>query len=138
MGTLEDYETKLPEITIIGDEDLVTNINIPIDVYIQEAENLYKWCQEDKTTLTTTGLTWKTVDDIPLRAGALREAESRWVTKRFTKKETAQWKEQSTKVFEMRNFLLHEFRFAYRNETYLLGRINKRSSSYFSSSNSKK
>ena len=56
---------------------------------------------------------------------SLREAESRWITKRFTKKETGkQWKEQSNELFVMRNYLFHEFRFAYRNEIYLLGRIN--------------
>ena len=41
------------------------------------------------------------------------------------KQETGKkWKEGSQEVFELRNLLLHEFRYAYRNDEYLLGRVN--------------
>ena len=58
-------------------------------MYIQEAENLYKWCLPDKDTLVKAGLDWKIVEDLPIRAGALREAVSNWETQRFTKQETS-------------------------------------------------
>jgi hypothetical protein len=103
---------------------IITPTTIPIEVYIQEAENLYKWCQADKETLTKASLDWKLVEDIPIRAGALREAVSRWVAQRFTKQETGKlWTQKSNELFQMRNTLLHEFRFAYRNNTYVMGRI---------------
>ena len=44
--------------------------------YIQEAENLHAWCRQDKEALSAAGLDWIQVDDLPVRAGALREAES--------------------------------------------------------------
>jgi hypothetical protein len=125
MGNTEDYAAKLPEITAIKDEDITQQSNIPMEVYIQEAENLYKWCLADKETLVKANLDWKMVDDIPIRAGALREAVSNWVILRFAKRETGMlWKQKSDDLFNMRNTLLHEFRFAYRKNTYIMGRIN--------------
>ena len=47
---------------------------MPVDVYLQEAENLYHWCQDDEAQLTGAGLAWNLVQEIPVRAGALREA----------------------------------------------------------------
>ena len=87
MGNTGNYADKLPEIVAIMDDDIIQQTAIPMDVYIQEAENLYKWCQADKDTLVKANLDWKIVDDIPIRAGALREAVSKWVTQRFTKQE---------------------------------------------------
>jgi len=124
-SNIADYEKKLPEITAIKKEDIFDLLSIPIEIYIQEAEDLYKWCQIDKDQLIKKGLDWKIVDDIPMRAGALREAESRWLIQRFNKKETGiLWKKRSVEAFKLRNDIIHEFRFAYRKNEYLLGRVN--------------
>lgn len=125
MSNIADFEKKLPEITAISKENIVDISNIPIEIYIQEAEDLYKWCQADKEQLIKRGLVWDIVDDIPLRAGALREAESRWIIQRFNKKDNGLlWKKSAVEAFELRNTLIHEFRFAYRKNEYLLGRVN--------------
>ena len=42
MGNLEDYNAKLPEIVAIKDDDIFSQSTIPIEVYLQEAENVYK------------------------------------------------------------------------------------------------
>jgi hypothetical protein len=125
MGNNENFKAKLPEISAIKDVDIVSQTNIPQEFYIQEAENLYKWCQADKDTLIKANLDWKIVEDLPIRAGALHEAVSNWVTQRFTKQETGiLWQQKSEELFRIRNSLLHEFRFAFRNNTYIMGRIN--------------
>jgi hypothetical protein len=125
MGNLEDYNAKLPEITVIKDEDIFSQSTIPIEVYLQEAENVYKWCQADKEALIKAMFDWNIVVDLPTRAGALRQAVSNWVAQRFAKQETGMlWKEKSVEIFHTRNMLLHEFRFAYRKNTDILGRIN--------------
>lgn len=124
MSTKEDYEAKLGIITVIPDDQIRTPDNIPMDVYVQEAENLYHWCQDDREVLTAKGLNWALVDDLPIRCGALREAESLWNKERFSKEEAEkQWKEKSPLAYELRNTLLHHFRFAYRNDEVLLGRV---------------
>ena len=124
MSTKEDYEAKFGIITAIPDDQIRTPDNIPVDVYVQEAENLYHWCQDDREVLTAKGLNWALVDDLPIRCGALREAESLWNKERFTREEAEkQWKEKSPLAYELRNTLLHHFRFAYRNDEVLLGRV---------------
>ncbi|NIM17283.1 MAG: hypothetical protein GTO45_35215 [Candidatus Aminicenantes bacterium] len=125
MSNKQDYETKIAVITAIGDDQIKAPNNIPVDVYIQEAENLYLWSQEDKDALMAKGLALELMDDIPIRAGALREAESRWNLKRFTRKEAEkQWKEQSPLAFEFRDKLLFDLRFAFRNDDDLLGKLS--------------
>ncbi len=125
MGNSDDYKAKLGEILAVKEDDIVSPSTMPVEIYIQKAENLFKWCQQDKAALTKAGLSWTLVDEIPVRAGALREAASTWTTQRFTKQETGMlWKEKSTELFDLRNLLLHDFRFAYRNNPYILGRIN--------------
>ena len=125
MGTLEDYQAKMPEFSAITMEDITTHLNIPVEIYLHEAEVLYQWTQQDKDILTGIGLDWTIVEDIPIRTGALREASSRWIAQRFTKQETGKlWQEKSLLLFQMRKDLLQEFRFAYRKNEYILGRIN--------------
>ncbi len=125
MSNLEDYNEKLEEIKGIPDGDIKSPTSIPVDVFLQEAENLYHWCQEDKNDLAAKGLDWELVNDVPARCGALREAQSMWITTRFSHEEAErQWVEQSPLAYDMRNELLHDFRFAYRKQPDLLGRVN--------------
>jgi hypothetical protein len=116
MGNSENYTAKLPEITAIKDEDILMLNNIPLEIYIQEAENLYSWCQDDRDALTTKAmLDWKVVEDIPILAGALKEAELKKVTRLSGKQENAEFKKKRLNEFmKLRNLLLHEFRFAFR------------------------
>jgi len=125
MSNLEDYETKLEVIKAIKDDQIKTPTSIPVDSYTQEAENLYHWCQEDKEELTRVGLNWAFVDDMPVRSGALTEAESIWNKERFSREEAEKlWAKESPLAYELRNELLHHFRFAFRKDSVLLGRVN--------------
>ncbi len=124
MSTREDYETKIAVLKAIEEEQIRTPNNIPVDVYIQEAENLYHWCQTDKEELIAKGLSWELVDDLPGRSGALREAESMWVAERFTREEAARkWEKESPAAYGLRDVILQDFRFAYRKDTVLYGRV---------------
>ena len=69
MSNQENYLAKLTVIQAIP-ADQLKKMSMPIDAYIQEAENLYHWCQDDKADLTKVGLDWTLVDDLPVRAGA--------------------------------------------------------------------
>ncbi|MDY6934062.1 MAG: hypothetical protein SVZ03_07555 [Spirochaetota bacterium] len=125
MSNVEDYKQKIEEIQAIGDDEIRSPSNIPVDIFLQEAENLYHWCQEDKEELTANGLDWELVLDVPARCGALREAQSKWITSRFSQEEAQKrWAEDSPQAYDMRNEFLHSFRFAYRRLPDLLGRVN--------------
>ncbi len=124
MSSKNDYEKKLDLIGAIDEKQIKHHRNIPVGVYLQEAANLYNWCQEDRKKLTTHGLSWQLVKELPLRAGALREAEALWNEQRNTKKEaTGQWKKIAPGTRKFKNQLLEYFRFAFRNDNQLLEKV---------------
>ena len=47
MSNQDDYLAKLDVIKAIADEE-TKSPTMPVDVYLQEAENLYHWCQDDR------------------------------------------------------------------------------------------
>ena len=125
MSNEEDYAAKLSVITAIADDQIKTPNHIPVSAYAQEAENLYKWCLKDETALTGNGLSWDYVTDLPVRAGTLHEAESIWSLQRYNREEAAKlWAEQSPLGYELRDRLLHDFRYAYRDDAKLLDKVN--------------
>lgn len=123
MSNLNDYSEKLEAIKAINEND-VKQPNMPVSVFIQEGEDLYKWCHSDKDVLTSKGLDPVTVDELPVCLGALREAQSQWNAERNSQEEAAQnWREESPAAYDLRNTLLHDFRYAYRNREDLLSRV---------------
>jgi hypothetical protein len=125
MVNIECYEAKIKEIETVKEEDIVFSNHIPPEMYIQETEALLLWLETDKEAFIKANFNWKIVEEIPILIGALREAISRWTGQRFAKKETGRmWKEKSIELYQMRNSLLHEFRYAFRNNTSILNRVN--------------
>jgi hypothetical protein len=120
----ENYDKKIDEIKAIQEDQIKTPNNIPVDVYIQEANNLYQWCLDDKETLTALGLNWELVTDLPARASALKEAESRWNKQRYAGKEWAKkWQKESPIAYDLRDEISQWFRFAFRKHDDLLMRL---------------
>ena len=122
----ENFETKLPVLEAMPSNEIRTP-DIPVDVYLQEAENLSVIATEDKKSLTASGLDWKMYgEDLAVRAGALRYAQSLWIKDRYTQEEAQkEWKERSPQAYEERNDLLAAFRFAFRRRPDLLGRVRE-------------
>jgi hypothetical protein len=124
MSTSDDYLQKLDVIRAIDEKQVKVPNNIPVGTYTQEADNLYNWCQTDKDELTTLGLSWDFVTDLPARTGALREAEARWNNRRFTKKDASKnWNQISPDAYKLRDELLQYFRFAFRKDDLLLKKV---------------
>jgi hypothetical protein len=125
MSSVNDYQQLLPEIQAIVSENVLTPV-VPIDVYLQEAENLAHWCPDDQTALTNAGLNWDLVTSLPIRAGACREAQSIWVKERNMRQEAEQeWKDEAPAAFDLRNQLLHQFKFAFRKDAGILSRVEE-------------
>ncbi|WP_340113601.1 hypothetical protein [Maribellus mangrovi] len=124
MANIDDYNAKLAEIQAIPDEE-VKEPGIPVDVALQEAENLHHWSLDDATALQVVGITTDMIDDLPVRAGACREAQSIW-NKDYRSQQEAQkqWAEQSPEAYDFRDDLLASLRFAYRNDDALLSRVS--------------
>ena len=132
MSNLEDYNSKIDEIKKITDDQIKTPHNIPLGIYIQEAEDLYCWCGNDKEELTSKRLDWTVVEDLPVRCGALSEAVSNWKSKQSQRRasEKILLKEKS-KGYELRKELIHHFNYAFGDQSSLIGKVkeiaNKRS-----------
>lgn len=121
----QDYETMQPVLAAL-EVAAVKPPNMPIDAFVQEAENLYHWSQQDREDLEHAGFDWSTVAELPVRAGACREAESRWITQRFTREDARkQWAVESVYAYDLRDELLHTLTYAYRNQADLLGRVQE-------------
>lgn len=125
MAIIDDYNEKIEEIRAIPDDQVIQQINIPVPVYAQEAENLYNWALQDKKELKNIGLNMALYEDIPKRTGALRHAEALWIGRQSDKKDAAKkWSEQSPPAFKFQSDLLQQLRFAYRNNDIVLSRVN--------------
>jgi hypothetical protein len=125
MSSLSDYNDLLPFIQAIVPGDVLTP-TMPVDVFVQEAEDLFHWCQKDQAALMNAGLDWNLVNNLPIRAGACREAQSLWNEERNTFLESEQiWSNESPAAFNLRDELIHTFRYAFRNNQGLLGRVDE-------------
>ncbi len=100
--------------------------DIPVDIAVQEAEDLYVWCQADKEKLVKAALDWQLVKDLPVRTGSCRYIQSQWQKEYNLKKDAKQlWEERSAPAYELRNELLHHLTFAYEKIPDLLAQVRK-------------
>lgn len=123
MANIDDYNARINEISAIPDEKAPEPV-MPVDVFLQESENLYQWSLMDADPLSAIGTGPGIINEIPIRAGACREAQSRWF-KDYNSQMEAQrlWAEQSPQAYALRDELLHTFRYGYRNDAALLARV---------------
>lgn len=126
MTNFQAYQNKLAEITAIPDDAIITHRNVPVETFIQDAENLHKWCQQDREMLTASGLDWSLVEEIQEAAGALREAQSQWTSLLNRKEETwEKWKEKTGRAFGLYSDLLAAFKYAFSENELVLNRIKE-------------
>ncbi|MFN8259262.1 MAG: hypothetical protein U0W24_26475 [Bacteroidales bacterium] len=121
----ENFESKKSVIEAIP-ENQVDYPGIPVDVALQEAEDLLVWCQPDKDLLIKAGLDWKLVEDFSERIGACRYIQSQW-QKEYRSLEQVQleWNQKSPLAYDLRNELVHHFLFGYAKFPDLLSRTQK-------------
>lgn len=125
MANIDDYNAKIETIRAIPD-DKTLEPAMPVDTYLQEGENLAKWSQMDAEPLSGIGITAEVLNDLPVRAGALREAQSMWFKDRNSQLEAQrEWAAAAPEAFAMRDELLHTFRYAYRNDAAILSRVDE-------------
>ncbi len=120
-----DYQAKLPLILAVAG-DAIRKPNMPVKVFLQEAENLFHWAQQDKAALEKARLDWSLVMELPALIGAAREAESFWTQERHAREDAIRlWGEESPKAYALRDALLRAMRYAYRRDDALLRRVSE-------------
>lgn len=101
--------------------DEVIKLHIPADVLANEGKKLYFWAKEDIKLLVKSGLKKEVVDELSRASEALLIAENVW--KHDVKSELVnieKWKEMSPKAYELRDELLHAFKYAFRDDEVIL------------------
>ena len=111
----QDYESVIAIIKAIPGEE-VKKPNIPVDALLQEEGNLLLVAGEDRIPFTAVGLNWEELGaTLPVKTGALRYAQSVWVTQRYSQEEAQkEWNQKSGEAYELRSDLISKFEFAFR------------------------
>ena len=66
------------------------------------------------------------MEDLPVRCGALSEAESKWVIKQSQRMASADiWLKEASKGNDLRKELIHHFNYAFRNKSSLIKKVKE-------------
>ena len=124
MSNLKDYNALLAKANALDNSE-AKKPYIPVGIYLQEAEDLYHWCLDDMEELKKAGLSEALVKELPMWVGAASEAQSLWMKEMKTReKAEQQWAEQSPQAYNLRDELLHAFRYAFRNNGDILNQLS--------------
>lgn len=125
MSNATDYQDLLPEIQAIPDEEIIQP-DMPVDIFNQEAENLFPWALQDKNKLIARGLKETTINELLPGIGACRQAQVNWFHERYGKQGAEkEWGIKGPQGYDLRDKLLDEFDFAFDEETSLLKRVSE-------------
>ncbi|MBN1111645.1 MAG: hypothetical protein JXA53_01875 [Bacteroidales bacterium] len=120
MNYSEVYLQMLEKFKAISMEDIVT-IGIPVDIVASEARTLHFWSTNDKDILISKGMKAESIDDLLNASDALLTAESIWKNEIESGDTYSQeWKQKSPAAFDLREELIHIYKYAFRNEPNLL------------------
>ncbi|MFC2137412.1 hypothetical protein ACFLTE_04490 [Bacteroidota bacterium] len=120
----QNYLDKVESIKAIQKEE-IKYPHIPMDAFLQETEDLFQWCKDDKEKLIGAGLSWAFIKELPIRAGACREAQSLWMKEYRSRQEAEkEWKEQSPEAYDLRDQLAHSLRYAFRKDQLLRNKVS--------------
>jgi hypothetical protein len=116
MNFLTQNESTSAAIASIADERIKEPTGMPVRNYLQEAENIYNWCQADREKLVANGMDWQMVEDMPARIDALREAQAIWRTSNSAEVGIEkEWNKQVPAAFALRKELARAIKFAFRD-----------------------
>ena len=123
MENRTDYEALIEEIMAI-ENDKAKRPHKAVDEFLQDAENLFHWGNDDIDDLMGAGLDRKYIDELPKRAGACRNAQSIWEKDKNSKEDVKkEWEEKSKLAYELKEDLLSSFGYAFRKNENLLKHV---------------
>ena len=125
MITEEQIFACKTEISKVTDEN-TEELNMPSYVYATETETLEMWANQDREKLAIGGVSAERIAQIGIRALVFREYQSEWIIVRRTGKDAdKEWKAFATEAYNLCDEMKHAFKYAFRNEPELLGRVNE-------------
>lgn len=125
MTEIVNYSKEIEEINALADE-VVKPIAIPVNDYLQEAENLYQWCLPDKDQLTNRGLNEVFISSLPIRTAICREAQAKWAVEQKAINDAKKtWKEEWPIAEKFLEQIIADCRYAFRKNENLLKSVTK-------------
>ncbi|WP_421918402.1 hypothetical protein [Marinifilum sp.] len=116
MTNKESFES-IKESLLSIPENVVSDPGMPVSIFLTEAEDKTYYVTLDKDKLVAAGLNEIYITSLPVRIGALRHTQSEWLKESERKTELAeQWKVLSAEAKKLHRVLIHDFKFAYRND----------------------
>lgn len=116
MTNQENYETLKENLLAIPVNE-VSKPGMPVDTYIVEAEDKNYYATQDKDKLVAAGLKEEYITSLAIRIGALRHTQSNWIKESEARSIAEKdWKLLSEDAMALHRVLIHDFKFAYRND----------------------
>ncbi|HOP31593.1 MAG TPA: hypothetical protein P5120_19320 [Spirochaetota bacterium] len=126
MNQIDYLAQKIEVIKAIPDDKIQSPVSVPVKVYIQEAEYMYKWCQPDKEMLMANHLDWSLVEDIPARVRILRDMQSLWAVSDSTDAEIEkQWEAKHDEAVKLRKHIVRSLKFVFNGNKPMITKIRK-------------
>lgn len=101
-------------------------LHMPCHVYLFETETLESWALIDKDKLLVAGIGENRIAELGIRAAILRKYQTDWIIVRRTGKDAEkEWKAFSVDVYDLCDELKYAFKYAFRSESELLGRVHE-------------
>ena len=113
------------EVSAIADGETLI-LNMPCYAYVSETETLEMWANQDREKLIIGGISIERIAQIGIRSMVLRDYQSAWIVVRRTGKDAEkEWKTFAIEAYDLCGEMKHAFKYAFRNEPELLGRVNE-------------
>jgi len=123
MSDQQDLIDRLDEIKAVLMEE-IKQCDIPFGIYLHESENLHTRVSVDLPKLTAVGMDPILLTDLLAYTGATRTAQSNWEELNTVRDEAKKaWKAEWPAFIELREDLIENMDFAYRNDELLLKKL---------------
>jgi len=123
MSNVTEYNAFLPKAESIQEGNILKP-GIPIEEFVYESEDLYRWCIMDKEALISAGIPETHFEDLNTAAGALRHAESNWNMDADAKRDAEQrWRDEEPAAEDLLNQLVHTFLYAYHGNASIINKV---------------
>jgi len=124
MSDQQDLRDLMPEILNVPKEN-IKQCDMPIGIYLQEAENLHNRASLDLTQLLLVGMPELLLENLLARTGALRTAQANWIEMTSRRQQAMEtWKKEATGLYELRENIIDNMEFAYRHDERLLEKLD--------------
>ncbi len=104
----------------------IKRLDIPYDTFLQECSQFILWAKHDMEQLQITGFQCEIIDEAEILLLEAQTQHTLWVNEsKLTRKEVSNWNVLKKEAITVGKQLIHQFKYAFRNDKELLAAISK-------------